>query len=443
MSSVPKSATVIGAGLSGLTAAYRLQKAGFQVTVLEKRANVGGRTESIHKDDFIMDTGALALTGGDDNYLSLAKEVGLEKRVVHSATAVSIVRDGRLHTIDGGKPLAALFNPVFSWGEKLQIGRGIFKLRKGLKALKGTRLTALTALDDRQSNALEMSERTFGKAITDNLIEPAIRVFAGNFVDQVSTLCLYNTLGNLANPLINMEGGIDSLPKKLAEQLNVICGAEVTKIEENAGNVTVTYRHNSQQETRESDVCVLSCLLSDAREIYPRINEIGGELMEKNHYGSVPVVSLAYNAKPKSDACIILVPLSENQDIMVIFQDQHKAPDRAPVGCSLFSVCIAPKAAEEFGSLSDAEATLRIQQYIESLYPELSGHLIFSNVAPWPKAGPKAWPGYYHAVSDFLSKTQPSDRVQLAGDFIGGSQEDAVTRGNEVANNIIANHSST
>ena len=38
-----KRIAVIGAGIAGLTCAYELQKAGFDVVVLEKNSYVGGR----------------------------------------------------------------------------------------------------------------------------------------------------------------------------------------------------------------------------------------------------------------------------------------------------------------------------------------------------------------------------------------------------------------
>ena len=43
-----KNVVVIGAGIAGLTAAYRMQQAGHQVRVFESTAQVGGRMISIH-----------------------------------------------------------------------------------------------------------------------------------------------------------------------------------------------------------------------------------------------------------------------------------------------------------------------------------------------------------------------------------------------------------
>jgi phytoene dehydrogenase-like protein len=49
---------IVGAGVSGLSAARALHLAGEQVLVLEARAHVGGRTHSISQDGVFYDMGA-------------------------------------------------------------------------------------------------------------------------------------------------------------------------------------------------------------------------------------------------------------------------------------------------------------------------------------------------------------------------------------------------
>jgi len=48
---------IVGAGPGGLAAAILLAKSGVEVTVVEKRPSVGGRTSTIHADGFRFDTG--------------------------------------------------------------------------------------------------------------------------------------------------------------------------------------------------------------------------------------------------------------------------------------------------------------------------------------------------------------------------------------------------
>lgn len=53
---------IIGAGLGGLSAACRLAKAGFSVSVLEKNETVGGKVNIVEADGYKFDTGASLLT---------------------------------------------------------------------------------------------------------------------------------------------------------------------------------------------------------------------------------------------------------------------------------------------------------------------------------------------------------------------------------------------
>ena len=51
-----KRVVILGAGIAGLTAAYRLSKAGYQCTILEARARAGGRVWTVRGGDQIAET---------------------------------------------------------------------------------------------------------------------------------------------------------------------------------------------------------------------------------------------------------------------------------------------------------------------------------------------------------------------------------------------------
>jgi monoamine oxidase len=68
---------VVGAGLSGLTAAYRLERAGIDVLVLEARDRVGGRAWRVPVGDTSFDAGCEALDHEHAALLALAAELGV------------------------------------------------------------------------------------------------------------------------------------------------------------------------------------------------------------------------------------------------------------------------------------------------------------------------------------------------------------------------------
>ncbi len=77
----PKSVIVIGAGFSGLAAAYRLKQAGVKVTVLEARNRISGRVFSFKPDSApgqVIELGAEWVGNSHERVLALCKEFGLE-----------------------------------------------------------------------------------------------------------------------------------------------------------------------------------------------------------------------------------------------------------------------------------------------------------------------------------------------------------------------------
>ena len=76
---------VVGAGLAGLTTAYRLYQKGYPVEVYVAQSRVGGRVHSVliknfDGEDSIAEVGAQNITDGGEavNLLSLARELGID-----------------------------------------------------------------------------------------------------------------------------------------------------------------------------------------------------------------------------------------------------------------------------------------------------------------------------------------------------------------------------
>ena len=91
------SVVVVGAGVAGLTCAFRLQRAGHDVEVLEREDVAGGRMRSERHGAFVVDRGAQFIASGYRNLHALAATVGLAEHVRPLARAQNaILRNGRL-----------------------------------------------------------------------------------------------------------------------------------------------------------------------------------------------------------------------------------------------------------------------------------------------------------------------------------------------------------
>lgn len=99
---------VVGAGPSGLTAAYELRKAGRTVAVLEARDRVGGRTWTEQMDGATIEIGGQWVSPDQTALYSLIEELGLETFARYrEGDSVYVAADGTRTVYGGGDfPLA-------------------------------------------------------------------------------------------------------------------------------------------------------------------------------------------------------------------------------------------------------------------------------------------------------------------------------------------------
>ncbi|SJN09073.1 Monoamine/putrescine oxidase [Leucobacter sp. 7(1)] len=79
MKHIDTDVVVIGSGVAGLSAAYRLRQADREVVVLEARDRVGGRVKSDLSNGFLIEVGGQWIAPDQERLLNLIEELGLEK----------------------------------------------------------------------------------------------------------------------------------------------------------------------------------------------------------------------------------------------------------------------------------------------------------------------------------------------------------------------------
>lgn len=85
-------AIVVGGGISGLTAAAYLARAGLQVVLLEKNEKCGGLVNTFTKDGFLFDGGVRALESAGI-ILPMLRELGIHLEIVSNPVSIGIGED--------------------------------------------------------------------------------------------------------------------------------------------------------------------------------------------------------------------------------------------------------------------------------------------------------------------------------------------------------------
>src|SRR5439155_10183308 len=100
-----KKVVIVGAGISGLSVAYRLARGtpGVDVTVLEQRDRPGGTVWTERRDGFQVEVGANGFLDSKPSTLTLCRDLGLGDRLVpaseDSARNRYLFLRGRLHRL--------------------------------------------------------------------------------------------------------------------------------------------------------------------------------------------------------------------------------------------------------------------------------------------------------------------------------------------------------
>lgn len=171
----PRKVVVIGAGITGLTAARELARGRAEVVVLEAAPRIGGKVRTELVGGAVVETGPDSFVTLKPEMLELVKELGMQDELVCTAPdpTVSIYKGGRLVPLPAGmnlvsptKLLPFAFSTLFSM-------RG--KLRMALEPL----IAAGKGLED--ESLADFARRRLGSEALDVLVGPMLAgIYAGD-----------------------------------------------------------------------------------------------------------------------------------------------------------------------------------------------------------------------------------------------------------------------
>ena len=424
-----KKIAVVGAGMAGLSAAYRLQQFGFSTTVYEKNHSVGGRTASLKKDGYVMDLGAITLSPAYRETMQLIDEVGAGDSCTSTQPVLAFARDGALHDIDLSEPLKSAIKTGFlSFGAKLRLLNFLPTVLRFWSRCDFEDMAQLEELD--VENCESFALRKAGREVHDYFVDPMIRVNMFSSSKLSSAVDLIWVMKVFGVPtMMQVKGGMGVLPQKVAAELaNVQLSTVVEELRVEDQRVAVTI----DGATRFFDGAVLAIPTEKALEIAPWISGNQREWFAKAKAIPSLTVHVGLKTRPDSSAAMVMVPSSEAKDVLGIVLEHNKCPDRAPQGKGLIALHMTGEWAESQRGLDRLQVARNALDTIVPFMGDLKDQIEMVNLQEWDHVDHERYVGVYKS----LRNAQPEfmdGRVTFAGEYNSAGIEGAVICGRKCA----------
>jgi protoporphyrinogen oxidase len=172
---------VIGGGITGLTAAYRLARQGLQVTLWERGHQLGGQANAFPVAGTAIERFYHHLFQSDREIVALAEEIGIGDRLLWLPSNVGYFADGRIWPLNGALDLLRLgFLP---FPDRVRVGLVTAYLQRVRNWRRFEHVTAAAWL--RRALGPRAYERTFGAQL---------RAKFGRYHDQVAMVWFWGKI---------------------------------------------------------------------------------------------------------------------------------------------------------------------------------------------------------------------------------------------------------
>jgi protoporphyrinogen oxidase len=230
---------IIGGGITGLTAAYRLKQAGVQVTIFEASSDLGGLASGFKLAGYPIEKAYHFLYKTDEYILALVEELGLKDKLAFNASSVSTYYDGVLYPMMSPVDLIK-FTPLTL----------LNRIRAGVTVLWLQRVKNWRALSG--ITALEWLRKWAGRQVTDVIWEPLLRGKFDKYFDKVTMSWLWGRVKQRVDSrdakvggeaLGYFDGGFKVITDALLQQIegvDIRLNTKVSSLKHDGQHVVVT-----------------------------------------------------------------------------------------------------------------------------------------------------------------------------------------------------------
>ena len=447
---------IIGAGVTGLTAAFYLNRKGIPVTVYESSGRVGGVIQSLRQDGYLAEFGPNTLLETSPRIGQLIRDAGLEPRRLDpdpKAEARYVVRYRRPIAMPGS-PLEFFTTPLFSSRAKLAVLREPFVPPRR---------------DGKEESIAEFVVRRLNQEFLDQAIDALVAgIYAGDpyklsvphaFPKLAQLEADYGSLikgqifgararkkrGEVAKdraPKFSFDEGLQVLTETLRERLveSVRLNALVIKLSQTPGGWSLEWRRGAE-ETRAQHSAVIyagtAFRLAELKLESPRALSLSP--FAEIRYPPVASVVLGFRREDVVHPCGgfgMLIPRVEGFHILGTVFSSSLFPNRAPAGHLTLTSYVGGERAPELAALSPDKLVALTCEDLRTLLG-VRGQPTFQHTVHYPRSIPQYNVGYgrYRQLMADVETNAPG--LFLAGHYRDGvSLSDSIVSGCRVADRV-------
>lgn len=446
---------VLGAGISGLAAAYSLQKQGMDVQILEATSRPGGVIRSEPIDQYLVEHGPNSIRAGSAPLERVIDELGLDSDRVWANSDVStryIVRNGRpvaLPTSIG----SFLSTDLFSTRAKLRLLAEPFVRRAG---------------NDDESIA-SFARRRLGREILDYAVAPFV---GGVFGGSPENLSLRHALPRLAHleqdhgslflgavktamgrssnseddgpsGLFSFRHGLQQLPNALAEQIGdqITYDTSVRSLHHqgNQWEIEATSSDNTYRSFRFD--AVISTVPLHEFESVELETAIDLTALADVRYPPLDVVALGFHRDAIAHSLdgfgLLVPPIEDDFNILGTIFSSTLFPARAPDENVLLTSFVGSGRNPDLTALDATELQSAVERDLDRLLG-LDGEPSFCRHVHWANAIPQYRMGYGRVKETLENLERRHPALAFAGNYRQGvSVSDALESGFDAAERVL------
>ncbi|MBA3488495.1 MAG: protoporphyrinogen oxidase [Longispora sp.] len=421
---------IIGGGISGVTAAYRLHSLlpNAEISVIDQARYLGGKIKTGTLAGRSIETGAEAFLCRDPIVVDLAFDLGLQ--VIHpSAEPAALALGGTLKPIPKGTLVG-----VPSSREMVA----------GIAELTPEPVTDGPLLGPESDISVgELVRARYGGEIVDRLVDPLLGgVYAGR-ADQLSLAATipalaakarrYDTLAGAVRAALDsggsalagvpgpifgsIAGGMSVLVNALAEAsgARLRLGVAVRELSREGEGWQLVLGATHHPEIVHADAVILAVPARPAARLLARVAPMAAAEIGALDYASIALVSLALPACELPELSGFLVPVSEGYVTKAVTFFDQKWPERATPGMTMLRASVGRYGEEHVLQRSDADLIDLVRTELSALIGTRLPTPMDAAVHRWGGALPQYEVGHLDRVRRARTVLEETQGLALAG----------------------------